>query len=426
MLASPPRAAPALPQVQLLSLDPHATSTEAGRRTAWAMLMALTCGFALSQAYRTVAAIIAPPLQQEFGLTPEQLGLFAGAFHFSFGALQLFMGIGIDVWGPRRTVLVASPLTVIGALMAAGADGFAQLLLAQVVIGIGCAPAFLVCTVFIARRFEGDRFAAVSGAVLGIGSVGLLLTGTPLAWLVELASWRAGYLALGACSVAAWLGIWWLVEEAPAPAGSPTPPGVLAALRGYGELFSLRHTWGILVLATFTYASVLTLRGLWLGPLLVERHGFSLVQAGHVALAVSVMGMLGPPLFGRRDPGGARRRRWLVGYTLVVAAMYAAMAFNRAATVDVVVSIVMSLVSGYIVLQYADVRSAYPPPMIGRAMAVFTMALFLGVALVQWLTGLVAAAAPAWGLETYEAVLGAIALMLALAAVAFRVLPGPR
>ncbi len=413
------------PQVKSPSLDSLATAPDGNGRTAWAMLMVLTFGFALSQAYRTVPAIIAPPLQQEFGLTPEQLGLFAGAFHFSFGALQLFMGIGIDVWGPRRTVLVASPLTVVGALIAATADGFGQLLVAQVVIGVGCAPAFLVCTVFIARRFEGERFAAVSGAVLGIGSVGLLLTGTPLAWLVDMASWRAGYIALGAGSVAAWLAIWWMVEEAPAPAGTPTPPGVMAALRGYGELFSLRHTWGILVLATFTYASFLALRGLWLGPMMVERHGFTLVQAGHVALAVSVMGMLGPPLFGRLDPGEASRRRWLVGYTLVVAAMYAAMAFNRQAAVDVVVSIVMSLVSGYMVLQYADVRSAYPARMIGRAMAIFTMALFLGVALVQWLTGLVAAAAPAWGVETYEAVLGAIALMLALAAVGFRVLPGP-
>ncbi|WP_442968848.1 MFS transporter [Ramlibacter sp.] len=407
-------------------MDSHATSPAAQGRTAWAMLMALTFGFALSQAFRTVAAIIAPPLQQEFGLTPEQLGLFAGAFHFSFGALQLFMGIGIDVWGPRRTVLVVSPLAIVGALIAASAGGFGQLLVGQVVIGVGCAPAFLVCTVFIARRFAGERFAAVSGAVLGIGSVGLLLTGTPLAWLVDLTSWRAGYLALATGSLAAWLAIGWLVEEAPAPAGTPTPPGVLAALRGYRELFSLRHTWGILVLATFTYASFMALRGLWLGPLMVERHGFTLVEAGHVALAVSVMGMLGPPLFGRLDPGDAHRRRWLVGYTLAVAAMYAAMAFNRLAAVDVAVSIVMSLVSGYIVLQYADVRSTYPARMIGRAMAVFTMALFLGVALVQWLTGLVAAAAPGWGVEAYEAVLGAIALMLALAAIGFRVLPGPR
>jgi predicted MFS family arabinose efflux permease len=396
----------------------------AGSRTAWAMLLALTGGFALSQAFRTIAAILAPPLQREFGLTPEQLGLFAGAFHFAFGGLQLVMGIGIDVWGPRRTVLAVSPLMVIGALVAATAPGFGQLLVGQVIIGIGCAPAFLACTVFIARRFQPERFASVSGTILGAGSVGLLLTGTPLAWVVELSSWRAGFLVLAAASVLAWLAILLLVEETPAPAGVQSP-GVLQALRGYGELFALRHTWGIVALATFTYAAFLALRGLWLGPLLVDRYQFSLVQAGHVALLVSVVSMAGPPLFGRLDPGDARRRRWIAGCTFLVAGMYAVMALAGRAVVDVVLSTVMAVVGGYIVLQYADVRAAYPPRMIGRAMAVFTMAMFLGVALMQWVTGHVAAAAPRFGLDLYTAVLGAIALMLALAAVAFMLLPQP-
>ena len=47
--------------------------------------------------------------------------------------------------------------------------------------------------------------------------------------------------------------------------------------------------------------------------------------------------------------------------------------------------------------------------MTGRAMAVFTMAMFLGVALMQWLTGLAASAAAGLGLETYTAVFGATA-----------------
>jgi predicted MFS family arabinose efflux permease len=390
------------------------------------MLLALTCGFALSQAFRTMAAILAPPLAKEFGLSPQQLGVFAGAFHFAFGGLQLFMGIGIDVWGPRRTVLSVFPLTVVGALVAATAHDFGQLLLGQVIVGIGCAPAFLVCTVFIARRFPAERFASVSGTVLGIGSVGLLLTGTPLAWVVEIGSWRAGFLALAAGAAAAWIAIFVLVRETPSPGTGHQRPDVLAALRGYGELFALPHTAGILVLATFTYAAFLTLRGLWLGPLLVERHGFSLVQTGNVALVVSVVGMLGPPLFGRLDPGDARRRRWIVGCTLAVAAMYAVMAVSRSAVVDVVVSTVMSLAGGYIVLQYADVRSAYPARMTGRAMAVFTMALFLGVALMQWITGLVATLAPRLQLDTYAAVLGAIAVLLVAATLAFRLLPAPR
>ena len=61
--------------------------------------------------------------------------------------------------------------------------------------------------------------------------------------------------------------------------------------------------------------------------------------------------------------------------------------------------------------------------MTGRAMAVFTMAMFLGVALMQTATGAVAAWAGAQGLEPYRAVLLAIAGWLALASLAFRFLP---
>jgi predicted MFS family arabinose efflux permease len=389
------------------------------------MLLVLISGFALSQAFRTAAGVMAPPLAQAFALSPQQLGLFAGAFHFAFGALQLFMGMGIDVYGPRRTVLAVFPLTIVGALLTASAGSYAGLIAGQVLVGIGSAPAFLACTVFIARRFPAGQYASVNGAALGIGSVGLLLTGTPLAWIVETWSWRAGYLALAACAVLAWLAILLLVREDP-HARAAERPKVLAALRGYGALFRLPHTFGIIGLALFTYASFMALRGLWLGPLLIDRYGYSLVQTGHVALAVSVLGMLGPPLFGRLDPGDARRRGWLLGYTLACAAIFGAMALPLPGAAEVLLSLAIGIVSGYMVMQYADVRASYPAQMTGRAMAVFTMAMFLGVALMQWLTGLTASAAQRLGVETYTAVFGAIAFFLVLGAALFRFLPGPR
>jgi predicted MFS family arabinose efflux permease len=388
------------------------------------MLLVLISGFALSQAFRTAAAIMAPPLQQAFALTPQQLGLFAGVFHFAFGGLQLFMGMGMDMYGPRRTVLAVFPLTVVGALVTAAADSYAGLLAGQVLTGIGCAPAFLACTVFIARSFPGSQYASVNGAALGIGSVGLLLTGTPLAWVIEAWGWRAGYVALAVCAVAAWLAILLLVrDEGSTPTGERLK--VLAALRGYGELFRLRHTLGIIALALFTYASFLSLRGLWLGPLLIDRYGFTLVQSGNVAIAISVLGMVAPPLFGRFDPGDATRRRWILGYTIACAAIFALMALPFGATVEVTLSLLVGFVSGYMVMQYADVRATYPPHMTGRAMAVFTMAMFMGVALMQWLTGLAATAAAVLQVETYAAVFIAIAFFLLLGAFLFAFLPGP-
>ena len=116
---------------------------------------------------------------------------------FAFGAMQLFMGIGIDLHGVRRTVLTAFPIAIAGSALSALANNYGLLVVGQVLIGIGCAPAFLVCTVFIARHFPTDRFAAVSGLTLGLGGVGMLLTGTPLAWLIQATSWRMGFWVLG-------------------------------------------------------------------------------------------------------------------------------------------------------------------------------------------------------------------------------------
>jgi MFS family permease len=198
------------------------------------MLLVLISGFALSQAFRTAAGIMAPALQQEFQLSPQQLGLFAAAFHFSFAALQLFMGMGLDVYGPRRTVLTVFPLAVGGSIVTAMAPSYGFLILGQVLTGIGCAPAFLACTIFISRRFAIERFAAVNGAALGIGSVGLLLTGTPLAWVIQHVSWRAGFYLLSACGALAWLAILLLVRDAHEEHVQHQQVDVLSALRGHG------------------------------------------------------------------------------------------------------------------------------------------------------------------------------------------------
>ena len=396
------------------------------------MLFALTTAFALSQAYRTVASLMAAPLQADFHLSAQALGLFSGTFHFAFGAMQLFMGIGIDLHGVRRTILTAFPVAIAGSALSALATTYPVLVAGQVLIGIGCAPAFLACTVFIARHLPSDRFAAISGLTLGLGGVGMLLTGTPLAWLIEATSWRMGFWLLGGLAVLAWGLVYALVHEpAPSAALALAQPSRLRetpsqALVKFGALFLLPHTLGIVMLAAVCYASFISLRGLWLGPLLMERHGFSLVQTGHVALAMSLASLVGPPLFGRLDPGPKHRRRWIVGFTGLLAALFVTFALLPDPRVDIGIAIAIGLLSGYTVLQYADVRGAYPAELTGRAMAVFTMAMFLGVAAMQWLTGVVASRAVVYGIEPYTAVLALIAAMLAAGALAFAVLPGPR
>lgn len=106
--------------------------------SAWAMLVCLLTGFALSQAFRTVTSIIADGLRTDFGLSAQSLGSFAGLFALSFGVAQLLMGIGMDIYGLRRTVLLAFPLSIAGAALSALAPSYSWLMLGQLLIGVGC------------------------------------------------------------------------------------------------------------------------------------------------------------------------------------------------------------------------------------------------------------------------------------------------
>lgn len=398
------------------------------RRALWVMLTCLGFGFTVSQAYRSVAALMAPAVQAEFDLRASDLSWFAASFHLAFGLPQIVMGMGIDRYGIRRTVLYAMPLTIVGAALSFLAPSFAWLVVGQVLIGMGCAPAFLVCTVFVARRFRASEFAAVSGLVMGVGGIGLLFTGSPLAWLIEHATWRSGFAVLAFCSVLAWATIFWQVqEEAPAdPAPAPPAPPQPSRAEIWQEFKSLLlapQTPGILVLGSMTYASFMTLRGLWLGPMLMQQLDFSLSQAGQVALAISVLGLFSPPFFGRIAVQGLARRRLIVQATLATALCYLVLAVSPSAWLSVLTCLLIGLGGGYMILQYADVRASYTPHQTGRALALFTMSMFMGVAWMQVMTGLVASWAHHMGWPIYRSVNLAIAGWLLLGCWAFQRLP---
>lgn len=388
----------------------------------WMTLLSLVSAFALSQAFRTVTAMMAHGLQQDFGLSTQALGFFAATFAFSFGLSQFVIGIALDFYGLRRTWLCTFPLAILGALISSLAPNYGVLVVGQVLIGIGCSPAFVVCTLFIARRFPTQRFAAISGMAMGMGGLGLMLTGTPLAWLIDASSWRVAFAVLTGLACVSWLLVYKNLREGLA-ATHHRPDSLGHALHGFGALFLLPQTWGILLLALVNYASFLTLRGLWLGPLLMHRHGMSLVQTGNVALLVSLLSLFTPALFGHFDPGTERRRQWIVRAVLTMTAVFVLMALVPLAWIDVGGMVVLAVLSGAGILQYANVRASYSPEMSGRAMSVFTMAMFLGVAVVQSLSGLAASWSQALGQDPYAGVLVSVASLLALGVLAFRLLP---
>ena len=386
------------------------------------MLAALISIFALSFTFRTLPAIMTGQIKADFDVSDQEVGLFAAAFNLSFAACQLLIGIAFDRYGPRRTLGIVFLVAIVGGAMSALAPSFPILVLGQLLIGVGCSPGLIAVLLFIDRRYPKDRFGRVSGWVMSLGALGMLLSGTPLAWVVQESSWRFGFAIVTAAAAVAWLAVWLLVDDRSCGRNEERET-VAASFRELGRLLADKRIIGVLALAAATYPAFMTLRGLWIVPLLAERHAFSLVASGHVLTAVSLAVLCGPIAFGRLDPGGDRRRRRIVGCTFLYAALLALVAMSSSAPFDIALLILSSFFSGYIVMQYADVRVAYPPQTAGRALAIFTTAMFLGVAGMQLITGFAASTAPLYGIDAITAVLITIAGLLVSGATAYARLP---
>jgi predicted MFS family arabinose efflux permease len=390
----------------------------------WVMVAALTSIFAMSQAYRTLPAIVANAIEAEFHLSAQAIGFFAGAFHLSFGLMQLFVGVALDRYGPKWTVCVFFSVAVVGAILCAAAPSFTVLNAGQILLGIGSAPAFLAVLLFTAHAYPPNRFTSISGYAMSFGGLGMLATATPLAFVVQTWSWRASFVLLAIGSVLALAATFLLVRDRPPPPAAKSQ-ALAEAFKQAALLFKAPQSAGILVLGAITYSSLLALRGLWIVPLFVQRHHFTLVQTGNVVLILSVAMLFSPMIFGRIDPGIRWRRQVIVAGALVSALLILILgwAAPRSSGADIALTLAIGLISGFIILQYADVRASYAPDVAGRALAIFTMAMFLGVALVQWLTGMVAGFFIERGHEPLFAVHATLAFLLCAASAAFVALP---
>lgn len=387
----------------------------------WVMLSALIGVAAMSQAFRTIATIMAPGLRSEFDLSPEALALFAGAFHIAFAVAQIPVGLALDLHGARRTVSFAFSFAVLGALISAVAPNLPILIIGQLLIGFGCAPAFVGTLYFVAKHFAGNRFAAVSGVVLSLSGLGLLATGTPLAWLVELWNWRAGFIVMAICAALVLLAILTVVRDKP----SGDRPVLRDAVAHIGSIFKERQTLGILILGVVGYSSYIALRGLWGAPMLIERYGFTLTEAGNVLLASSIAALVGPPIFGSLDVEGRQRRYVIIASVTASALAFATLGVSTNWHIDVALYAVLGFLTGFTILQFADVKAAYSSDAAGRAFGIFNTATFLGVALMQWATGRAASLAAAHGIDQFLTAFMVIAATSFAAAAAFFLLPWP-
>ena len=369
----------------------------------------LIAAYVLSQFYRAFLAVLSPVLQEDLGATTADLALASGLWFAAFALMQLPVGWALDHIGPRRT---ASALFLVGgaggAALFAAAQGPGMLIVAMVMIGIGCAPVLMATYYIFARQFAPAIFGTLAGVTVGVSSLGNLLSAAPLALAVEALGWRETVAALAVLTAAIALAVALLVRDPEKPRGETR--GTLL------DLLRMPQLWPILVMMFVCYAPAAGLRGLWISPYIADRFGADLAQIGTATLIMGLAMVAGNFLYGPADRWlGSRKWPILVG-NLGVALI--CLSFWAMPTQGLPGAIVMFALIGLLGASYPIVishgRSFCPPHLTGRGVTLLNLFGMGGAGVMQFASGPTFAAlaetrAPA---EAYGALFGIIGLAI--------------
>jgi len=395
-------------------------------RAAMRIYLVLASAYLASQFYRVANAAIAPELMAELGLSAEAMGAITGVFFLAFAAAQVPTGVVLDRFGPRRTMAGLFLVAVLGALTFALARDALMLGLARVLMGLGCAAGLMGSMVAISRWFEPARFAQLSSLVFVVGGAGTLLATTPLAWAVELIGWRGAFLVMAGLTFGFAVLLFAVVRDAPPGQASGGASESWRQIgRGLGQVVRNPEIWKVSAIQFVTYASIITVIGLWAGPYLSDIHGLEVVARGNVLLVLNLAVLAGVLAYGWIDRRVPSRKWLLVAGAAASAGLMTALALLPDAGFwpALALLVAFTLVGSYVMLNHAHARSILPDHLVGRGLTFQNLAAFLGIFALQSVSGLIVGSfAPAGGAApeaAYRAVFGFLAACLLVAALVF-------
>ncbi|MDA9493695.1 MFS transporter [Bradyrhizobium sp. CCBAU 11361] len=368
-------------------------------------LVALACGHMLSTLLRTVPAISLDLMAADFHVKPQALASLTSVYHFAFAAAQIPVGAAMDRFGVRPVSLGLLAGTVFGAVASGFATGPESFAVGQLMLGVATSGMLMCPMTLAAKQLSAARFGLWSGAILSIGNIGMLLSSSPLAFVVDTWGWRAGFWISAAGGVAVALAVFALVPNQPAEHKDHSSP--MSQMIEVLRLGLSRPLRGLIALALVSLATSLVLRGLWGGPWLMDVKGLSRIEAGNQLGAFTLAMIVGPLLIGMIDRRLGRRRELVAGSHLAGALLLALMALGAPhfavsalfgvdvmpPQYDLVLFVLIGLATSAQPLLFGMSRQLVDAQVAGKALAAINLAFFLGAALMQSLTGAVAALA---------------------------------
>ena len=391
----------------------------AGVKFTATMMMAALFGMALTNLFvRSSMGVLAPELASDLDLSPFILGAIASAFFFAYALFQIPGGMLLDRFGPRRVIVGLFFFTALGTLAFSFAPNGITMLIARVVMGIGCAAIFSGAFMLITRFYPSDRLTSIAGSMNSFAMLGMLLATFPLAYLVTVIGWRDGFTLIAIAALVLTAFSAFVIRDWPdAPQTTGTSDENLHQIfDGVREALKTRNVLKISSAGISLSTGSLFL-GLWGGPYLYDVHSLTETERGKVLMFMAFGGVTGHFLFGRM----ARVLNTLKGIVLFGSGLATGVMGIMALWMDpsrltvTLLFVVLGFACGFPSILLAHARAIMPDRLIGRGIAVVNTGIMISIALMQTAVGIIINFSAGPGLapdaESYQLVFSFLAVM---------------
>ena len=385
-------------------------------------MIVLSTAQLVSQFLRSAISVIGPNLVVELKISAAELALLSSSFFLAFAVAQIPVGMLIDRFGPRFTMVLSTAIAVAGCIVFAFGPDLNTLILGRVLMAIGCSSFYVAPLAIYSRWFKPEYFSTVVGAQLGLSGLGLLAATVPLAYAAATIGWRPSFLIVAALAGLSGLIVFLWVRDNPPGAKNldEKKENFVESLQGLVAVTRVPSFWPIFAMHVTNYAVVITILGLWGGPYLAHVYGYDLETRGFYLLVLAIASTVSVFLWGPADRlFKSYRLPVLLGAGMTLAMLiWISLAGKMSPGLLLTWFALYGLVTGFPPLLTGQARAMFPPQLVGRGLTLLNLATMAGVFLFQFASGAViefmAPNQTVYPLAAYQAAFGMQAAFLAL------------
>lgn len=342
---------------------------------------------------RIAPSIIKDQLEGFYHIQAGGFGNLVAYYAYAYAPMQLFVGLLMDRFGPRRLLTLACGCCGLGSFLF-GWGG--PLLLAETgrfLIGFGSAFAFVgalkLATIWLPQRY----FAFVSGAVTCLGMVGAIIGDSTLARLVAHVGWQNAMFIAGGCGVTLAILMFLIIRDyrdKRSQASNIQQPSTnfKQLLLEVGNAFKHWQLWIVGLMGLCLYLPLSVFASAW-GPSFIHRaYAISRQQASEVNAMIFLGWAVGGPLVGVISEY-CRCRKLMLFTGSIIAATLGGLFLYGHLPLSVVYPVLFffGVFNSVEVLVFAVAQSSFPSKISGTVIAIANMFVMVSGMIFQPVTG---------------------------------------